>query len=51
MINWVMNACLLISSAIDTHVSKDKHQIALWNGCEDRVASNYMIGLTVFKIL
>ena len=51
MINWVMNACLLISSAIDNHASKDKHQIALWNGCEDRIMSNYMIGLTVFKIL
>ena len=51
MVNWVMNACLLISSAIDTHASKDKHQIALWNGCEEHVASNHMIVLTVFKIL
>ena len=49
MINWVMNAYLLISSAIDTRVSKDKHQIALWNGCEEHVAPNYMTGLTTFK--
>ena len=51
MVNWVMNACLLILSAIDTHASKDKHQIALWIGCEEHVASNHMIGLTVLKIL
>ena len=42
-----MNACLLISSAIDTHASKDKHQIALWNGCEEHVVPNYMAGLTI----
>ena len=49
MINWVMNACLLISSAIDIYVSKDNRQIALWNGCEEHVALNYMTGLTIFK--
>ena len=42
---------LLIPSAIDIHMSKDKNQIALWNGCEEHVASNHMIGITVFKIL
>ena len=37
--DYVGNECMsLIPSAI-----------ALWNGCEDRVASNYMIGLTVFQ--
>ena len=45
-----MNACLLISSAIDIHVSKDKLQIALWNECEEHVASDHMIDLTGFKI-
>ena len=34
MINRVKNACLLISSAIDIYVSKDKLQIALWNEWE-----------------
>ena len=34
MTNWVMNAYLLISSAIDIYVSKDKLQIALWNEWE-----------------
>ena len=34
-----MNTWLLISSAIDTHASKDKHQIALWDGCKEHVAS------------
>ena len=42
---------LLTPSAIDTHVSKDKSQIALRNGCEDHVASNYMVGLTAFNIV
>ena len=41
IINWVMNACLLISSAIDIYVYKDKLQIALWNKCEEYIAPNH----------
>ena len=30
---------LLTQLAIDIHASKDKHQIALWDGCKEHVAS------------
>ena len=40
---------LLIPSAIDIHMYKDKNQIALWNGCEEHVAPKYMTGLTISK--
>ena len=51
MINWVMNACYSFHRQSTLMYLRIKVKIALWNGCEDCVVSNYMIGLTVFKIL
>ena len=51
MIIWVMNACYSFHRQSTLMYLRIKVKIVLWNGCEDRVASNYMIGLTISKIL
>ena len=49
VIIWVMNACYSFHRQLTLMYLRIKVKIALRNGCEDHVASNYMIGLTAFK--
>ena len=49
MIIWVMNACYSFHRQLTLMYLRIKVKTALWNGCEDHVAFNYMIGLTAVK--